>query len=188
MKYAITLLGCWLVTACGPVMAQTADQNTSAPVASNEGPTLQAADDSADSSNARAQTVSVSQVRIVRLSEVKGQVELDRKTDQAFEQAFINLPIVAGAALRTKQGLAEVEFEDNSSLRLTPESQIQFPHLGRSATGSTITDVNLVRGSLYVSTVGSKAFGEFTVNAGNEAIVLSPSTHLGLTSARRRLR
>jgi hypothetical protein len=166
MKIPITLLSCLFVTACAQASAQTVAQTQSSP-ASVEG-----------IAPVPAESVPVSQVRIVRLSQVKGQVEMDRKTGQAFEMAFANLPIVAGAAVRTKQGLAEVEFEDNSSLRLTPQSQVEFPRLGRDAAGSTLTAVTLLRGSLYVSLAGSKTGGDFTLKAGNETIVVSPSTHL----------
>ncbi len=122
----------------------------------------------------------VSQVRIVRLSQVKGVVELDRQTGEKFGQAFVNLPIVAGARLQTLDGLAEVEFEDNSSLRLTPNSLVEFPLLGRDATGATSTAVKLLRGSLYVSLADGKSSGSFTINAGNETISPTPASRLRL--------
>jgi len=132
--------------------------------------------------SASSNTVNVSQVRIVRLSQVQGEVRLDRKTDQKFELAFVNLPIVAGAGLQTLAGgLAEVEFEDNSSLRLTPNSLVEFPVLGRDASG-TVTTVKLVSGSLYVSLAEGKsaAPGSFTILAGNKTITLAPSSHFRL--------
>lgn len=168
MKIPFTLLSCFFAAACAPTFAQT---------------TISSAGVETSASPATVQTVSVSQVRIVRLSQVDGQVELDRKAGQTFDQAFMNLPIVAGAALRTKQGLAEVEFEDNSSLRLTPQSQVEFPRLGRDVSGSTITAIKLLHGGLYVSLAGGKSAGEFTVTAGNQTIVLTPSTHLRLDLA-----
>ena len=132
---------------------------------------------------AHRQTISAaggSQVRIVRLSQVKGDVRLDRNTDQKFELAFLNLPIIAGERLKTMEGLAEVEFEDNSSLRLTPNSLAEFPTLGRDAMGATTTTVKLLKGSLYVSLADSKANGSFTVNAGNETMTIAPASHLRL--------
>jgi hypothetical protein len=107
----------------------------------------------------------VSQVRIVRLSQAEGQVQLDRGTAQKYEPAFVNLPIVAGERLRTQDGLAEVEFEDNSSLRLTPNTEIEFPALGRQASGATTSTVKLLGGSLYM-------------NLGNETVSLTPGSHL----------
>jgi FecR protein len=116
-------------------------------------------------------------VRIVRLSQVNGEVQLDRKTDRGFEQAFANLPIAQSQRLQTKEGLAEVEFEDNSTLRITPNSQIEFPALQRTAAGTTITTIKLLSGTLYVSLAGTKG-NEFTVAFGNDTIVVNPSTHI----------
>src|SRR5277367_3450103 len=70
-----------------------------------------------------------SKVRIVRLSEVKGAVQLDRNTGRGFEEAMPNLPIVEQARLQTAQGVAEVEFEDNSTLRIAPDSLVEFSQL-----------------------------------------------------------
>ena len=119
----------------------------------------------------------VSTVRIVRLSQVNGEVQLDRKTDRGFEAAFANLPIIQNQRLQTHDGVAEVEFEDNTSLRITPDSLIEFPVLQRTSSGATITGVKLIRGSLYVSLANSKG-NEFTVTVGDDKIVLTPSSHI----------
>ncbi|HMH14963.1 MAG TPA: FecR family protein [Edaphobacter sp.] len=118
-------------------------------------------------------------VRIVRLSQVNGEVQLDRKTDRGFEVAFANLPIVQDQRLQTHEGLAEVEFEDNTSLRITPNTLIEFPTLRRSATGATITSVKILSGSLYVSMANTKG-NEFTVVTGNGTVTLTPSSHIRL--------
>src|SRR5271170_4719360 len=62
-----------------------------------------------------------SKVRIVRLSEVKGEVQLDRNTGQGLEPAMANIPIIEHARLQTTVGAAEIEFEDNSTLRVAPD-------------------------------------------------------------------
>jgi len=75
-----------------------------------------------------------SQARIVRLSDVQGNVQIDKNTGLGFEEAFINLPITQGTQLKTgDRGRAEVEFEDGSSMRLTPNTTVQFNKLGRQA-------------------------------------------------------
>ncbi len=52
-----------------------------------------------------------SQVRIVRLSDVEGNVQIDRNTGQGYEKAFLNLPITQGVKLRGNgEGRAEIEF------------------------------------------------------------------------------
>src|SRR5947208_13442452 len=53
-----------------------------------------------------------SQVRIVRLSQVGGDVQADRNTGQGFEKAFLNMPVTQGMKLRTnRDGRAEIEFK-----------------------------------------------------------------------------
>ena len=72
-----------------------------------------------------------SQARIVRLSDVQGSVQIDKNTGLGFENAFVNLPITQGVHLKTgATGRAEVEFEDGSSMRLTPNTTVEFSKLG----------------------------------------------------------
>ena len=72
--------------------------------------TLPAQTPSAQTTDQAAPPSGVSKVRIVRLSEVKGEVQLDRDTGRGFEPASANLPIVEHSRLRTATGVAEVEF------------------------------------------------------------------------------
>ncbi len=141
-----------------------------------------------DDASTSAQAVSVSAVRIVRLSEIRGEAELDRNTGNGFEPAFTNLPITQQSRLRTNQGVAEVEFEDNSSLRLTPGTVVDFPQLGRTSTGATLSTIRVVKGAVYVSLSGSRskaAPNQFTITFGEEAqrqtLTLAPSTHVELS-------
>jgi ferric-dicitrate binding protein FerR (iron transport regulator) len=131
-----------------------------------------------DHNEDQATTRSVSQIRIVRLSQVRGEVQLDRSTGLKFEPAFTNLPIIRGERLRTQLGVAEVEFEDNSSLRLITDSQVDFPQLGRNDAGATTTTVHLVQGSMYVSLANSKTPSDFTIQVGAQTLTLTPASHL----------
>ena len=45
-----------------------------------------------------------SQARIVRLSQVDGDVQIDRNTGQGYEKAFLNLPITQGTKVRDRSG------------------------------------------------------------------------------------
>src|SRR5258708_32522475 len=92
-----------------------------------------------------------SRVRIVRLSEVRGAVQLDRNTGDGFEATLQNMPIVEGARLQTAEGFAEIEFEDNTTLRLAPNSLVEFPRLILHATGVRASTINLKKGLAYVS-------------------------------------
>jgi hypothetical protein len=126
-----------------------------------------------------AATASVSKVRIVRLSEVKGAVQLDRSTGRGLEPAITNLPIVEQNRLQTGTGVAEVEFEDNSSLRLAPDSVVEFPELSRTAAGTTVSSVHLLKGMAYITLVKSKG-NDFNVLFGNHKVAIPPSAHIRL--------
>ena len=126
-----------------------------------------------------APSPAVSKIRIVRLSEVKGAVQLDRSTGRGFEAAMANLPVVEKNRLRTDQGVAEVEFEDNSTLRLAPDSVVEFPQLERRAEGPTLSTVRLLRGTAYVSLVKSKG-NEFNLSFDKDNVVLPPGSHIRL--------
>ena len=118
-----------------------------------------------------------SKVRIVRLSQVKGEVQVDRHTGRGFEDAMANLPIVEGSQLRTVEGIAEVEFEDNSTLRLAPNSLIEFPSLERLPTGKTASSVHLLRGTMYVSLLKTQG-NQFTLLFGERKLDLPPAVHI----------
>ena len=124
---------------------------------------------------------SVSQVRIVRLSLVHGVVEMDRNTGRGFEAAFANIPVVAGAKLRTGEGVAEVELEDNSSLRLAPNSEVRFVQLGRTAAGATETTVDVGKGLVFVALEKTKG-NAFVLTEGSARIEMQPGAHLRLNA------
>ncbi|MGF7181080.1 DUF6600 domain-containing protein [Tunturiibacter psychrotolerans] len=121
-----------------------------------------------------------SHVRIVRLSDVKGTLSLDRKTGNGFEQTMPNMPIIQGDRLRTADGYAEVEFEDNSTLRVAPNSLVEFPLLALRSSGAKASTIEVVRGMVYVNLQGTKG-NEFVVRAGDETMTVSPSTHMRMT-------
>jgi hypothetical protein len=120
-----------------------------------------------------------SKIRIVRLSEVKGEVQLDRQTGKGFEGAMANLPVVEGERLKTGNGVAEVEFEDNSTVRVAQNSLVEFPRLELLPTGAKASSINVVQGMVYVSLVNTKG-NEFTVNVGQNKINLPPDSHIRL--------
>jgi hypothetical protein len=118
-----------------------------------------------------------SQARIVRLSDVQGSVQIDKNTGMGFENAFLNLPITQGAQVRTHdRGRAEIEFEDGSTLRLTPNTTVEFSTLGLSDSGKRLSVINLVEGLAYVNWLG-KSGDEFSLNFSREKIVLDKAAH-----------
>jgi FecR protein len=124
-------------------------------------------------------TVGVSKVRIVRLSEVRGDVQIDLNSGSGFEKAMTNLPIVEQNRLRTGTGVAEVEFEDNSTLRLAPDTLVEFPQLELMASGAKASSVRVLKGLVFVSMVNTK-INHFALLFGEQKLELPPSAHIRL--------
>ena len=143
-------------------------------------PASEPASSDASASLPPAATVSAnSKVRIVRLSEVKGEVQMDRQTGKGFEGAMANLPVVEGSKLKTADGLAEVEFEDNSTVRLGPNSEVEFPKLELLPSGAKSSSITVLRGTAYVSLINTKG-NEFNVKFGQQMVSLPPDSHVRL--------
>ncbi len=108
-----------------------------------------------------------SHVRIVRLSYVDGKVEMDRANGQGLERAVLNSPVVEGSRILTgSNGLAEVEFEDNSVVRLGEATDIKFSQLLINDAGDKVNEVSLLRGSLYFDTRNNKSEIDRVIAAG----------------------
>jgi hypothetical protein len=132
-----------------------------------------------------------SNVRIVRLSEVQGAVQMDRATGDGFDKAFINLPVIEGSKIKTgKDGRAEVEFEDGSALRLAPNSEIDFARLALGDDGQKISTVQLISGAVYANlhpanahatkrddNSGEKTGDHFALNFADESISVAQAAH-----------
>jgi FecR protein len=119
-----------------------------------------------------------SQARIVRLSQVDGDVQIDRNLGQGYEKAFLNLPVTQGAKIRTGQDArAEIEFEDGSTVRITPGSVLEFPELALRDSGNRASGLELQQGTAYLNFKGEKG-GEFSLAFGRESLRLSKPAHL----------
>ena len=121
-----------------------------------------------------------SQVRIVRLSDVEGKVEADRNTGQGYQDAFLNMPMVQGMKLATKDGRAEVEFEDGSTLRLASKTTIEFTDLMLRDSGARVSTVTVKGGMVYVNHTGKGREDEFTVLFAEEKARLGQAVHFRL--------
>jgi uncharacterized protein DUF6600/FecR-like protein len=150
-----------------------AAQQTTPPAASSDNATA------ITSSQSSPPSVTDSQVRIVRLSDATGEVQMDRNIGRGFEPALLNMPVTQGARLRTGSGFAEIEFEDNSTLRLAPNTVVEVPQLELRQSGATASTVNLLSGTVYVSLARDKG-NEITLAFGNQKILLAPSSHIRL--------
>jgi hypothetical protein len=156
-------------------------QEPAAPESTSASDNASATDSAVDTASSQPSTPvsSHSKIRIVRLSEVKGEVQLDRQTGKGFESAMANLPVIEGERLKTGNGVAEVEFEDNSTVRVAQNSLVEFPRLELLPSGAKASAINVVQGMVYVSLVNTKG-NEFTVNVGQNKINLPPDTHIRL--------
>ena len=119
-----------------------------------------------------------SQARIVRLSQVDGDVQIDRNTGQGYEKAFVNLPITQGTKLRAGQNArAEIEFEDGSTLRITPGTMVEFSELALRDSGARASTLNLQTGTAYLNFKGNKSAQEFLLSFGRPGRRLVSTTY-----------
>jgi len=109
--------------------------------------------------------------RIVRLSYLDGDVQIDRGTGRGFERAVLNLPLVQGAQLATREDSSvEVEFEDGSTLRLIPNTSVVFRELGLRTSGERVSRIELLDGTAYLEATKKK--DDFTIVTGGQEIAL----------------
>lgn len=96
---------------------------------------------------------SASDVRIVRLSLVEGDVLIDRNSGEGAEAALMNMPVVAGTRIYSDDTDArvEVEFENGSTLRLAGPGEILFRQLSTTGNGSKVTLAEIVDGLVYAN-------------------------------------
>jgi hypothetical protein len=125
--------------------------------------------------------VADSHVRIVRLSSVEGQVQIDR-AGQGMERAILNTPIVEGTRLVTgKDGLAEVEFENQTALRLTEDSEVKFSQLLMNDAGIKTNRMIVEKGIVYLDTA-PKGEDSYIVTVGDQNMVVGRDSLLRLTA------
>ncbi|MGH9520190.1 MAG: FecR domain-containing protein [Terriglobales bacterium] len=113
-------------------------------------------------------------VRIVRISDVSGAVQVSRPEPgqtalHRWTSATLNAPIVEHEAVRTLAGgEAEIQLECGSALRLTPSSEFSFPRLRLRNDGVHWTQVAMDSGTAFF-TVQKADAREFQVEvAGSE--------------------
>src|SRR6185312_1084120 len=90
-----------------------------------------------------------SHVRIVRLSYLDGDVEIDKGDGRGFNTAYLNMPVVHQSKVWARDGQTEVELEDGSSIRLTPDTIVAFNDLSLDNNGGRNTSVELQQGTAY---------------------------------------
>lgn len=112
--------------------------------------------------------------RAARLSFVQGQVSVDGDSDTLPGQ--MNMPLVEGQRVTTgDDGEAEIEFEDGSMVRLTPESSAVLTRMSSDGAQHTLTEVGLLNGQFYLDLRASE-FSQYTVDAAGERITPSENS------------
>jgi hypothetical protein len=118
-----------------------------------------------------------SQARIVRLSDVEGNVQIDRGGGESYEKAFLNMPITEDVRLRTNEDArAEVEFEDGSTIHLVPNTVLHFTNLSLRDSGAKVSTIDLQQGQAYVNFTG-KHDDEFKITFAEQSATLTRSAH-----------
>jgi hypothetical protein len=125
-----------------------------------------------------------SQVRIVRLSYVEGDVQIDRRTGQGLERAIPNMPVTQGVMVKTgSDGRAEVEFEDGSTVRLAPETFVSFPELSLRSSGAKVSSIDVQEGTAYFD-LRHKGDDEFSVQVAHRELELAHAAHFRVDAGR----
>jgi hypothetical protein len=123
-----------------------------------------------------------SHARIVRLSYLDGQVQMAH-ADQRLDRAILNTPIVEGTHIVTRSdGLAEVEFEDQSALRLAENSEVKFRRLSLTDTGAKVDEIEVVRGVVFFD-VRAKSEDAYHAIAGGTTFLIRRNTLARISAA-----
>ena len=103
----------------------------------------------------------------MRLSYVDGQVKLSQGGQVLAEQAVANTPLFEGMQLTTADsGKAEIQFEDGSVARLSPDSSLTLQVLhGAGTTGDAVLVLN--SGLAYFEFQGGGQAGQMSVQFGD---------------------
>ncbi|NYF81036.1 FecR family protein [Granulicella arctica] len=114
--------------------------------------------------------------RAARLTFAEGYVHIGRPDSAAGDPAQLNMPLVEGQTVVTgEDGQAEVEFEDGSIARVTPNSALTLAHLTVDGGGSYNTQLALVKGLAYFELRSAQKFA-YTVDAGGDLISPAENT------------
>ncbi len=182
-----------LATNAPASQGQAQDQDPAQDPSQSQAPAQTSAPPPQGAGAGRATPASQSSPLPARLSDVEGSVRLAQiaapaepsqapaagqlppppPADETFDQASVNMPVLAGMQIETgDDGRAEVEFNDGSIARLTPNSAVAIVSLESAGEG-----LRAVRGlSYYELPAGSP--GVLTLEAGPDQARLAPNTLL----------
>ena len=115
--------------------------------------------------------------RAVRLSSVEGKVQVSQGDQVLADQALPNMPLFEGTQVATSEGgQAEIQFEDGSVARLSPNSSLTLSVL-RGQDSATETEMVLEGGLAYFEIQAGSA-GLTRVRFGDSVVTVSGFTLL----------
>jgi len=108
--------------------------------------------------------------RAARLTYMQGTVTVNQAGGAVGVPAQLNLPLLSGVQLVTAQdGQAEVEFEDGSVVRLTPNSALSLDELTVDPSGVFTTNLSLLHGLAYLELRATPQY-QYWLNAGGDVV------------------
>ncbi len=125
-------------------------------------------------------TGSAQPARAVRLSYVEGEVHLYQGGQQVGDQAVANTPLFEGARVDTgNDGRAEIQFEDGSVVRISPQSSVTLAVLkGLSQNAQRDAEVVLNSGLGYFELQGDSESNHMKVRLGETEVTATGFTVL----------
>jgi hypothetical protein len=142
-------------------------------------PALIAQDDSQPASSGTGQPA-----RAVRLSYVDGMVKLTQGGQVLADQAVVNTPLLEGMQLTTSEnGKAEIQFEDGSVARVSPDSSLTLSVL-RGSGSSADAELTVNGGLAYFELQGGYQNGKIVVHFGSSTATTSGFTVLRVDADR----
>ncbi|MGA3264328.1 MAG: FecR family protein [Terracidiphilus sp.] len=116
--------------------------------------------------------------RAVRLSSVDGKVQVAQGNQVLADQAVANTPLFEGTLLTTADdGRAEIQFEDGSVARISPNSSLELTALHGQG-GSSDTQITLESGLGYFELPGGGQIGQIRIKFSDSVVTTSGSTAL----------
>ena len=144
--------------------ALTTSADTNRPSIATQAPSQSAVDAGGPMTSATARA------RVVRLSDVEGTVQIVRNNQTEFSHAVMNMPLTQGSRIETgPDGRAEIEFEDGSVTRITPNSSLNLAKLDIASDGALETTLEQASGLVYYE-LRSDSRSAFTVIFGESKV------------------
>src|SRR5579863_4179308 len=114
--------------------------------------------------------------RAVRLSNVNGDVRLFQGNEALTDQAVANTPLFEGTRIETgSDGRAEIQFEDGSVARVSPQSSLTLATL-RGADGNRDAEIALNGGLAYFEMQADTASSHIRVRFGDTVVTAAGFT------------